>query len=145
MPKYNNKSIEYDGLFFDSLQEASVYKHLKQAGFNPSREPIKYVIWNGFKPTVKFYNRDKKTKTLVLDNSKIRDITYTPDFQFVHAGYTIIIEVKGMENDVFPYKKKLFRKLLESFDKVLFFELGTIRQLKQAITIIKELENEATE
>ena len=50
-----------------------------------------------------------------------------------------------MENDVFPYKKKLFRKLLESFDKVLFFELGTIRQLKQAITIIKELENEATE
>ena len=48
MTKYNNKSIEYDGLFFDSLQEASVYKHLKQAGFNPSREPIKYVIWNGF-------------------------------------------------------------------------------------------------
>lgn len=145
MGKYNNKQLEYEGLYFDSMTEVSVYKHLKEEGFNPLREPVKYVIWEGFRPTVPFYNRDLKTKMLVLDKKKIQSITYTPDFQFTHAGYTVIIEVKGKENDVFPYKKKLFRKLLESYGKVIFFEIRTIRQLKQAITIIKELKDEATE
>lgn len=144
MSKYNNKLYEYDGIQFDSKQEVSVYKHLKEEGFEVLREPVKYIIWEGYRPTVPFYNRSKKTRMLDLEMSKLRDITYTPDFQFSYAGYTVIIEVKGKENDVFPIKKKLFRKMLESYKKVLYFELGTIRQLKQAIEIIKQLKDETT-
>ena len=142
MSKYNNIYYECDGLKFDSKQEASVYKHLKAEGFEVLHEPVKYVLWEGYRPIVPFYNRNKKTKALELDMAKLRNITYTPDFQISYAGYTIIIEVKGMENDVFPIKKKLFRKLLESYEKVMYFELSTIRQLKQAIEIIKKLKDE---
>ena len=142
MSKYNNTYYEYDGLKFDSKQEVAVYKHLKAEGFEVLREPVKYVIWDGYRPTIPFYNRNKRTKALELDMGKLRNITYTPDFQISYAGYTIIIEVKGMENDVFPVKKKLFRKLLESYEKVMYFELSTIRQLKQAIEIIKKLKDE---
>lgn len=141
MSKYNNIQYEYDGLKFDSKNEVAVYKHLKNEGFEVLREPVKYVLWEGCKPTVPFYNINKRTKVLELDMDKLRNITYLPDFQISYAGYTIIIEVKGKENDVFPVKKKLFRKLLESREKVMYFELNTIRQLKQAIEIIKKLKD----
>ena len=51
----------------------------------------------------------------------------------------IIIEAKGKENDTYPLKKKLFRKLLEEYkyDDILFFEVFTQKQLLQAIEIIK--------
>lgn len=141
MSKYNNIHYEYDGLKFDSKNEVAVYKHLKNEGFEVLREPVKYVLWEGCKPAVPFYNINKRTKMLELDMDKLRNITYLPDFQISYAGYTIIIEVKGKENDVFPVKKKLFRKLLESREKVMYFELNTIRQLKQAIEIIKKLKD----
>ena len=57
----------------------------------------------------------------------------------------IIIEAKGMENDVFYIKKKLFRKYLESWGKpVLYFELRSKKQLLQAIEIIKNYEQNSS-
>ncbi len=134
-----NKS--FNGINFKSQLEVMIYKTLLQEGFDPQYENNKFTIWEGFKPTVKFYNRDVKTKLLKLEDGKLRDITYTPDFVFIYNNVTIIIEAKGFENDVFPVKKKLFRKLLESYNKdsVMFFEIYTKKQLIEAINIIKNV------
>ena len=114
---------------------------LVQAGFDPQYEQRTYLLWEGIKPTVPFYSRDKKTKFLKLDNAKLRDMTYTPDFTFNYNGRLIIIEAKGKENDTYPLKRKLFRGLLEACapDNPLFFEVFTQKQLQQAIEIIKSL------
>jgi hypothetical protein len=61
-----------------------------------------------------------------------------------YKEWTIIIEVKGRMNDVYPYKKKMFRKFLEdnTKGKVLFFEVYTKENVLQMIEIIKSYESE---
>ena len=139
----NATPLEYNNIQFKSRLEVMIYKTLLQEGFSVKYEPTKYIIWEGFKPNVSFYNKDKKTKMLKLDNRKLRDITYTPDFVFEYKDTTIVIEAKGFENDTFPIKKKLFRKWLENQNsqgnKYIFFEIFTKRQLMQAIDIIKNI------
>lgn len=123
---------------FKSKIEASVYKHLLQSGFNPVYEGMKFILWEGFKPTVPFYT--KKGKDNILNNKKTIDITYTPDFTFMYKNILVIIEVKGLQNDVFPYKFKMFRKVLEEKpykNNTLLFEIFSIKQLKECIDIIK--------
>lgn len=135
----NATPLDFDGISFKSKLEVSIYKKLKEEGLPVAYEPNKYILVNGFKPTVPFYTKDKKTGGLKLDNKKLIDITYTPDFVISLQNITIIIEAKGFENNVFPVKKKLFRKLLEQEEgKYIFFEIFTIRQLKQAIEIIND-------
>lgn len=117
-----------------------VYRTLLQHGFEPQYEPTTYRIWSGFKPTVPFYTRQESTKKYILNLRKIVNVTYTPDFYFEYNGMKIIIEAKGFTNDVFPYKFKMFRYLLEQQpdkDKYLLFEVFTKKQLLEAITIIK--------
>lgn len=134
---------EYNGIQFKSLAEVSTYKHLLSAGFNPEYEKFKFTIWEGYKPNIPFYdlNKSSKTKELRLYDEKVRGITYTPDFTFIYKSLFVVIEVKGQENDTFPIKKKLFRKWMETWlPNGIFFEIRTIKQLKQAIEIIKEYE-----
>lgn len=139
----NATPLEYNNIQFKSRLEVMIYKTLLQEGFNVQYEPTKYIIWEGFKPNVSFYNKDKKTRMLKLDNKRLIDITYTPDFVFEYKDTTIVIEAKGFENDTFPIKKKLFRKWLEKQNsqgnKYIFFEIFTKKQLMQAIDIIKNI------
>lgn len=136
----NATSKEYQGILFKSLLERNTYKTLKDAGFDVQYEPLKISIWDGFKPTVSFYNKDSKTHGLKLDTKKLIDITYTPDFVFTYNGFLIFIETKGFENDSFPIKKKLFRKYLEEeCPDSIYFEIFNKKQLLQAIDIIKKL------
>lgn len=124
---------------FKSKLEVMVYKTLLQAGFNPEYETHTYTIWEGFKPTVPFYTRNKQRQS-ILNLKKLINVTYTPDFYIEYEGLKIIIEAKGMENDVFPYKFKMFRKYIESLpdkDKYLIFEVFTKKQLLEFIEIIK--------
>lgn len=124
---------------FKSQLEAMVYRTLLQAGFKPEYETHTYVIWSGFRPTVPFYTRDKKKRT-VLNLKKTIDITYTPDFYMEYEGLKIIIEAKGQVNDVFPYKFKMFRKYIEELpdkDDYIILEVFTKKQLMEFIEIIK--------
>ena len=83
---------------------------------------------------------------MALENTKIRDITYTPDIIFYAGTRMILVEVKpDYENDVFPYKKKLFRRFLETqFEGIseeympIYVQVGTIKHLKDFIKILKE-------
>ena len=109
-------------------------------GFEPKYEPWKFTIWEGYSPTVPFYDRDSKTGLLRRNTTSLQPMTYTPDFCFEYDGWYIIIEAKGMENEVFPIKKKLFRKYLESWKKrVVYFEIYSKKQLIQAIETIKSM------
>lgn len=134
-----------DGIEFKSRLEKMIYQTLKAEGFDPKYEPWKFTIWEGYSPTVPFYDRDSKTGLLKRNTSKLLPMTYTPDFCFEYDGWYIIIEAKGIENEVFPIKKKLFRHYLESWKKrVAYFEIYSKKQLIQAIEIIKSM-NQITE
>ncbi len=142
----NASPLEYDGISFKSKLEKMIYQTLKEQGFPIEYEPHKFVLWQGFHPTVPFYDKDKYTRMLKLKSKKIIDITYTPDFVFTYNGFLVIIEAKGMENDCFYLKKKMFRKWLEdNHPKSIYFEIYTKKQLLQAINIIKDLSQKSKE
>lgn len=142
----NASPLKYDGISFKSKLEKMIYQTLKEQGFPVEYEPHKFVLWQGFRPTVPFYDKDKSTRMLKLENKKIIDITYTPDFVFTYKGFLVVIEAKGMENDRFYLKKKMFRKWLEdNHQKSIYFEIYTKKQLLQAINIIKDLSQKSKE
>ena len=142
----------YNGICFKSLLEKVVYSTLSQLGYNPQYEPQTFTLFEGFVPITPFYDKmsDSKAKKallkykmLELKSGKIIGIKYTPDFYFRYKDIDIYIEAKGMENDVFYIKKKLFIKFLhERFthtgQKSMYFEIYNKRQLLQALEIIKD-------
>ena len=136
----NATPLEFEGISFKSKLEKTVYQTLREHGFPVQYEPQKFIIWEGFKPTVPFYNKDKSTRMLKPETHKLIDVSYTPDFLFTYKNRLVIIEAKGFENDLYPLKKKMFRKWLEEHHPdSIFFEVYTKRQLLQAIDIIKTL------
>lgn len=141
----NAKITEYDGIKFKSKLEVMVYKTLKENDFNVQYEPFTFTLWEGFKPEVPFYcpNKDKQ---LEINNKKIISIKYTPDFYFKYNNIEVFIEVKGMKNDTYYLKNKLFRGFLEDtykeFEHIsLYFEIYNKKQLLQAIQIIKDYDS----
>lgn len=151
------------GITFKSQLEKSIYNTLLQHGFEPQYEPKTFTLWGGFTPITPYYDKEtdkqnqkrsellgkKVSKILVLKQNKIVGIRYTPDFYFNYKGLNVYIEAKGIENDVFYIKKKLFIKyldnqLIEKGEKSIYFEVYTKRQLLQAIEIIKNYEQEST-
>lgn len=133
----NARESVFNDIHFKSKLEESFYKTLVAAGLEPGYEQTKFVLARGFKPTVPFFNRSK-SKVFRMDMAKVRDITYTPDFIILYNGTMFIIEAKGIENDTFPLKKKLFRRLLESMEMpCVYFEVRTKRELLEVIKIIK--------
>lgn len=139
----NASPLEYDGISFKSKLEKMAYQTLRESNLPIEYESRKFIIWEGFKPTVPFYNKDRKTRMLKLENAKLKDCTYSPDFTFEYNGYLVILELKGVENDLYPLKKKMFRKWLEEHQpKSIFFEIYSKKQLLQAIDTIKALKQE---
>lgn len=142
----------YNGICFKSLLEKVVYSTLSQLGYNPQYEPQTFTLFEGFVPITPFYDKmsDSKAKKallkykmLELKSGKIIGIKYTPDFYFRYKDIDIYIEAKGMENDVFYIKKKLFIKFLDerfthTGQKSMYFEIYNKRQLLQALEIIKD-------
>lgn len=141
------------GITFKSQLEKSLYKTLLELGFNPKYEPKTFVVWEGFTAITPFYDREtdtqrdkrdpKSSKILVEKSHIVQPIRYTPDIYFEYKGIDVWIEAKGIENDIFYIKKKLFRKYLDKVlittgKKSLYFEVYTKKQLLQAINIVKE-------
>lgn len=139
----NAKKDFYDNIQFKSHLEIVIYKTLKEAGFKPLYEFKKFTIWDGYRPNVLFFNRVIKkdgSKSFQLCNQKVRDITYTPDFYMIVDKLHVIIEAKGHENDVFPLKRKIFRKYLEKQKgNYIYFEVHSKGEVLNAIKIINNL------
>lgn len=139
--KYLNRIIEYDGLQFKSTLEKRAYQIYTEAGFNPKYEPTMFTIWpkhvlNGnvtcYKPFKRKLSNTRRT---------LGAISYTPDFMFTYKGAIIIIDTKGKPNETYPMKFKMFLKHCEEiYDcPVYFFEPHSITQIKQSVTIIKNI------
>ena len=142
------KISEYNNIKFKSSLECSCYKKLELSGLEFSYESERIVLWEGVKPqSVKIYyprkiKAGKYDRNLELQTRTLLNITYTPDFVINKNNYKIYFDVKGKENDVYPIKKKMFLKTLEERNdgiNYLFFEPHNIRQMLQAIEIIKKL------
>jgi hypothetical protein len=140
----NATSVCVNGIEFKSKLEGRVYEILLSNGFDPQYEAKTLVLWEGFRPTKPYYSKTK-TKLNYFSPAKLKDITYTPDFYFKYNDLEVFIEVKGFMNDVYPLKKKMFRKHLESLDNVIAFEIYTLTQLKEAINMIKSYGNTSKE
>lgn len=155
----NATECKSGNLTFKSQLEKMVYNTLVEQGFNPQYEPRTYELWGGFMPLTPFYDKETdtqqakrieggdtiKNRMLVLKTGKIVGIRYTPDFYFRYGKLDVYIEAKGIENDVFYIKKKLFRKYLDNWfiktnQSSIYFEIYTKKQLLQAIEIIKKYE-----
>lgn len=152
--KSNNKKIkgatlaEYNGIKFKSILECSCYKKLENSGFDFSYESEKITLWDGIKlQNTKVYapkkiKAGKYDKFLELQTRALLNTTYTPDFIVTKGNYKIYFDVKGKENDIYPIKKKMFLKTLEERNdgiNYIFFEPHNVRQMLQAIEIIKGL------
>ena len=95
--KYNNQKTIVDDIKFDSKKEAEYYcqlKLLKQAGeIKDYRLQPRYELQPAF---------EKNSK-------KYRAITYIADFAIINNdGTTEVVDIKGVETQVFKIKKKLF-------------------------------------
>lgn len=113
--KIKNASVcEENGIAFKSKLERAVYRHLRSRGISPRYEADKFIIWNRDKFSVPYYDRYGGVFKRV--ERKPSYVSYTPDFLFKIKDITVILEVKGFKNDVFPYKVRLFRDYLESLD-----------------------------
>lgn len=127
----------FDGTWMRSKLETRVYKWLYDLGFSPQYESETFTTWVGPRPTVPFYDLST-TRHNQLNMKKLIDIKYTPDFIIMYKGIKVIIEAKGIENDQFPIRKKLFRAFLETVDyPVIYAEIYTKRQLNEFINELK--------
>lgn len=142
--KIPHKKVLYNDILFDSKLEVSIYKYLCKRGIVFKYNAKSFELQKGFKPTVPFFiqGTDRRThkKAFKLDNTKVQNISYTPDFiLYLDGGYEIILEAKGKPNERYPIVKKLFRKLLErkkNKDKLYFAEVKSVRETEQLLTII---------
>lgn len=95
--KYNNQKTIVDGIEFDSKKEAEYYcqlKLLKKAG------EIKEI---GLQPRYELQPGFEK------NGVKYRPITYVADFVITNNdGTTEVVDIKGVETQVFKIKQKLF-------------------------------------
>ena len=99
MSKYGAKKVTIDGITFDSKAEGRYYEHLlklKKTGVVEDFEMQKpYTLLDKFP-------HPKTGKT-------IRAIKYVPDFEVIYTdGRVEVVDVKGMQTDVFRMKCKLF-------------------------------------
>ena len=127
----------YKGIKFRSKLELFTYRKLEDAGIDALYEKKKYVLQEGFRYSATVY-APHKTKGYIPTTTKIRDITYTPDFVDPHGRW--IIEVKGFANDVFPIKWKMFKNyLMQQDDPPVLFLPRNQKQVLETIELIKEL------
>lgn len=146
----NATPLLYDNIQFKSLMEVAAYKALAEEGFNPKYEEHTYEVWEGRKFNVPCYDMHKNRKLhkdmWELNEYKAQSIKYTPDFTFYAGDTFIVVEVKGYANDRYAYVKKLFRSWLEEHQpQSAFFEVHNKKQLKAAIEIIRNINNQKQE
>ena len=95
--KYNNKKVIVDGIKFDSKMEAKYYNVLKllQAAGKVTK--------------IELQPKFELLPTFTKNGVTHRAITYTADFKVTYAdGKVEIVDVKGVETQVFKIKQKLF-------------------------------------
>ena len=132
----NVKKQIYDGIEFQSKLELYCYKTLEKEKILVEYEETTFTIFEGVVYPQACY--EGTAKKLYNKGSKIRPITYTPDF--VDPNGKFIIETKGYANESFPLRWKLFKKHLKdnNLNYVLFMPRNK-KQVDEVVDLIKQL------
>ena len=132
----NAKKSTYDGKEFKSNLELYCYKKLEECEILVEYEENTFTIFDALVYPQACY--EGTTKKLYNKGSKIRPITYTPDF--VDPNGKFIIETKGYANESFPLRWKLFKKHLKDNNHhyVLFMPRNK-KQVDEIVELIKQL------
>ena len=107
--KYNAKSVEYDGLKFDSQKEALRYKELtfliSEGIITDLRRQVKYVLIPTQREPATVGKRGgiKQGKLIEHECSYIADFVYT----VVETGETVVEDTKGFKTKEYLIKRKL--------------------------------------
>jgi hypothetical protein len=98
MNKYGNKSVEIDGIKFDSLAESRRYQDLRILEKNGNISQLRvhpiYTLQEAF----------------THNSIRERAITYEGDFEYLSDGILVCEDVKGAQTETFKIKRKLFIK-----------------------------------
>ena len=126
----------YKGITFQSKLELACYKELEINQIAVEYEKHTFTIFEATVYPQACY--EGTSKKLYNKGSKIRPITYTPDF--VDPKGKWIIETKGYANESFPLRWKLFKKHLKDNNKqyVLFMPRNK-KQVVEVVELIKQL------
>ena len=132
----NAKKSTYDGKHFQSNLELYCYKQLEEAKIPVEYEQHTFTIFPATVYPQACY--EGTSKKLYNKGSKIRPITYTPDF--VDPDGKFIIETKGYANESFPLRWKLFKKhLKENNHHYVLFMPRNKKQVDEVVELIKQL------
>ncbi len=91
----NAQKKEVDGIVFDSLLEAQVYERLKESGL-PFVYQVEFILLEAF----------------TFQGKQIQPWRHRVDFEIIMQDSSLLVEVKGFANDVYPYKLKMLRRFL---------------------------------
>lgn len=111
----NSKKTIIDGITFASLLEGKMYKMLKDAGIKFDYEGKSYVTFESFELNCECWERATKRSKAMSDRRKVSKVSYTPDF--IGDNEEWFIEVKGRANESFPIRWKLFKRLVNGWNK----------------------------
>ncbi|MCT1798459.1 DUF1064 domain-containing protein [Aerococcus viridans] len=105
--KYNAKKITVDGIKFDSKAEAAYYRHLNM--LVKAGEVIKFEMQVPFELQEGFSHPTKRNKSGTP--KKVPAMKYVADFVVRYRdGTEKVIDVKGMQTQVFKMKAQMFLK-----------------------------------
>ena len=102
------KKVTFDGIKFASGLEKYMYQALKKAKIHAVYEGATFELQEGFMFNIDSYERQGNGKGAMINRGqkKILNIKYTPDF----VSPSFIIECKGIANESFPLRWKMFKK-----------------------------------
>ena len=106
-----SKKVICDGITFASGLEKYMYLALKEAKIINMYEGTTFTLQEGFMFDNESYERQSNGKGDIVNRGgkRILPIKYTPDF----VSDSFIIECKGIANESFPIRWKMFKKHLK--------------------------------
>jgi len=111
MSKYGNKTIEFEGIRFDSLAELRRYQDLR------------IIENNGDISNLVVHPRFILQEPFTHNHVRERAIAYEADFSYCETnGKTIVEDVKGFKTKEYQIKRKLF---LYKYQDVNFMEIAS--------------------
>lgn len=141
----SNKTV-YGEIEYKSELEAYAARMLTDNKIEFGYEVATFTVMPSFICTVQTYEQLRKktaTKPVKFDirKGKVDAITYTPDFVHINSDKTgWVMEVKGIPNESFPLRFKLFKKyLVENGYTLTLFVPRSKAQIVQCVEIIKTL------
>ena len=131
-----SKKASYNGIEFQSLLEKRMYQLLHEEEIPVEYEEHSFIVFDALVYPQACY--EGTPKKLYNKGSKVRSITYTPDFVDPHGKW--IIETKGYANESFPLRWKMFKKHLKenNLAYVLFMPRNK-EQCKEVLELITQL------